>query len=214
MELNKIYNVDCYEFMKTVPDKFFDLIVTDPPYGLDIHKKNVSRGKLAKARDYGVCDWDKSIPDKKYFDEMFRISKNQIIFGGNYFIEFLKNSSCWIVWDKDNGETDFADCELAWTSFNSAVRKFKFKWQGMLQENMSWKETRYHPTQKPVPLGRWILDKYATNEFKIFDPYAGSGTFLIAAKNKGLSFVGCEISKEYCEIANKRLSQENLKSWF
>jgi len=218
-ELNQIYNVDCLEMMKQLPDNSVDLIVTDPPYGINIAKDGLIVGKqtkscLAKRKDYGIQDWDKEIPQKDIFKEMFRISKNQIIFGGNYMTDFLKPSRCWVVWDKKNDESPFADCELAWTSFDSSVRIFRHRWNGMLQEHMNWKEKRYHPTQKPVKLGHWILDKFAKEGDIIFDPFSGSGSFLIACKNKGFDFIGCELDKGYCEIANKRLQQENLKSWF
>ena len=213
LELNKVYNEDCLIFMKRLPDDRFDLIITDPPYGINIASNgHVGGEKLGPVKDYCVCDWDKEIPSKEVFDEMLRVSKNQIIFGGNYFIEYLHNSSCWIVWDKNN-TGNFADCELAWTSFNTAVRKFKHTWNGMLQERMNWKEKREHPTQKPVPLGRWILEKYANEGDKIFDPFAGSGSFLVACKNKGFDFVGCEINKEYVSICNNRLNQKGLSDF-
>ena len=207
---NKIYNEDCLQFMKQLPDNYFDLIITDPPYGLDIHSKNASRGKLCKAKDYGKCEWDKEIPSNECFKEMLRVSKNQIIFGGNYMTQYLNPSSCWIVWDKDNQDSFFADCELAWTSFDKAVRKFKYRWWGMLQENMNWKEKREHPTQKPVPLGRWILEKFAKEGDLIFDPFAGSGSFLVACKQLGFKFVGCEINKDYVEITKRRLAQGSV----
>jgi len=223
---NQVYNIDCLEFMKNIPDNYFDLIITDPPYGIGESMNNhKSRGKnavgfnkskrnsLAVSKDYGYSEWDSKIPSKEIFKEMLRVSKNQIIFGGNYFIEYLNNSPCWIVWDKDNGTNDFADCELAYTSFNTAVRKIKYRWHGMLQERMNWKEKREHPTQKPVPLGHWLLDNYAKDGDKIFDPFSGSGSFLVASKNKGFSFVGCEISTEYCKIIKKRLNQSNLNSF-
>lgn len=205
--------MDCLEFMKGIPDNYFDLIITDPPYGINICSNgNVGGGCLAKVKDYGIQEWDKTIPSKEIFQEMFRVSKNQIIFGGNYMTEHLRPSSCWIVWDKDNSG-NFADCELAWTSFNTAVRKFKHRWNGMLQEKMNWKETRVHPTQKPVPLGRWLLEKYAKEGDIIFDPFAGSGSFLLACKHKGFSFVGCELDEKYVSIANERLEQGNLNKW-
>ena len=145
------------------------------------------------------------------FDEIRRVSRNQIIFGGNYFIEHLTNSSCWIVWDKDNGESFFADCELAWTSFDTAVRKFKWKWNGMLQEEMGAnKEFRHHPTQKPIELFKWILENYSEEGQTILDPFLGSGTTLIAAKQLNRNAIGIEISPEYCEIAKQRLSQSIL----
>lgn len=211
MELNKIYCGDCLEIMKTFPDKSIDLVLTDPPYGIGAYKTgSMGGGVLAKQSKFSPTDWDNDIPKKEYFDEMFRISKNQIIFGGNYFVEYLKNSPCWIVWDKDNGDNNFADCELAWTSFNTAVRKFKFRWQGMLQENMKEKEIKYHPTQKPVALIRWILQNYSKDTDIILDAYAGSGSTLVAAQNLHRNFIGIEISPEYCKIAEERLKQQTL----
>src|SRR3990167_4707343 len=151
MELNKVILGDCLEVMKGMPDKCVDLVLTDPPYGIGItknswqnykdpeeYKRRIKEGKkvrgqgLAIPKEYIGEDWDSAIPSKEYFCEIFRVSKNQVIFGGNYFVEYLKNSPCWIVWDKNNGGNNFADCELAWTSFKSAVRKFKYTWNGML----------------------------------------------------------------------------------
>lgn len=166
--ISKVYNIDCLKIMPLIEDSFFDLAIVDPPYGIgEDGRKNASRGLLAKTKDYSNNSrYDDEIPPKEYFDELFRISKNQIIFGGNYFIEYLNNTQCFIVWDKDNGNTDFADCELAWTSFKSSVRKFKYRWNGMLQENMNNKEIRIHPNQKPKDLYIWILNKYAKKEIK------------------------------------------------
>ena len=128
-------------------------------------------------------------------------------FGANHFISKIPfDSSCWIVWDKDNGGTDFADCELAWTSFNTAVRKVKHKWAGMLQENMKIKEKRIHPTQKPVTLYRWILDNYAKESDKILDTHVGSGSSRIACYMAGLEFVGFELDKDYYDAQEKRFT--------
>jgi site-specific DNA-methyltransferase (adenine-specific) len=210
IEINKAYEMDCVEFLRKLPDESVDLVVTDPPYGIDIASNGkVGGDNLGKAKDYGICEWDKSIPSKECFDEMKRVSKHQIIFGGNYMTEHLKPSSCWIVWDKDN-TGNFADCELAWASFPKAVRKFKFRWNGMLQERMNFKEKRFHPTQKPVALGRWILDNFATKGDLIFDPFAGSGSFLLASKQKGFDFVGCEINKDYVAVCKNRLAQQSV----
>ena len=209
LPINKILNRDCLEYMRELPNNYFDLIITDPPYGIKRNKMTMGCG-VAGYIDYGDYDWDDDIPSQEIFQEMLRVSKNQIIFGGNYMTEYLPPSSCWIVWDKDNVGNDFADCELAWTSFNKAVRKFKWKWNGMLQERMEWKEKRKHPTQKPVPLGRWILDKFAQDGDLIFDPFAGSGSFLVACQEKGFDYIGCEINKKYCDIINERLKQKQL----
>lgn len=171
--------------------------------------KSGNKGYVAP-KSYRGFD-DTQIPSKEVFEEMRRISKNQIIFGGNYFTEHLAPSSCWLVWDKDNAESFFADCELAWTSFPLAVRKFKWRWFGMLQEQMGAnKEERHHPTQKPIELFKWILSNYAKEGQKILDPFLGSGTTLIAAKQLNLTATGIEISPEYCEIARKRIEQQTL----
>ena len=136
--INKILNRDCLEYMRELPNNYFDLIITDPPYGIKRNKMTMGCG-VARYIDYGDYDWDDDIPSQEIFQEMLRVSKNQIIFGGNYMTEYLPSSSCWIVWDKDNVGNDFADCELAWTSFNKAVRKFKWKWNGMLQREWNGK---------------------------------------------------------------------------
>ena len=211
LPINQIICGDCLEVMKTFPDKSIDLVLTDPPYGIgENNEKNASRGKLAKTTDFGHYEWDKEKISKEYLEEIFRISKNQIIFGGNYYGSILGDTSCYIVWDKDNGENDFADCELAWTSFKSAVRKFKWRWNGMLQEDMKHKEPRYHPTQKPVELMKWILGKYSEPTDLILDPFLGSGTTIIAAKQLHRRYIGIEISQKYCDIAKQRLGQEVL----
>lgn len=202
--------MDCLELMKQLDNNSIDLIITDPPYGINIASKGgIGRDNLGKVKDYGLCEWDKSIPSKEIFDEMFRVSKNQIIFGGNYMTEYLKPSSCWVVWDKDN-TGNFADCELAWTSFDKAVRLFKFRWNGMLQGNMKMKEKRFHPTQKPIPLGRWLINKFAKEGDIIFDPFAGSGSFLVAAKQSRFNYIGCELNEEYVKISKQRLAQQVL----
>lgn len=206
---NKIICADCMDILKQLPDKCVDLVLTDPPYGIgEANGKNASRGNLAIAKDYGKKDWDNKIPAKEIFDEIFRVSKNQIIFGGNYFIEYLHNSNCWLVWDKLNGKNDFADCELAWTSFNSAVRKYEFLWNGMLQQNMKNKEQRIHPTQKPVDLFGQILRDYSNENDLILDCFSGSGTTAIACHRLNRRFICIEKDKEYWEASCKRLEDE------
>ena len=196
---------DCLEGMKKIPDKSVDLILTDPPYGIgETNEKNQSREKLAKCTDFGHYDWDKTRISGEVFKEMFRISKNQIIFGGNYYTDYLPPSSFWIVWDKDNGENDFADCELAWGSERRAVRRFKYRWAGMLQENMRKKEDRVHPTQKPIALFEWILERFSTTDAIILDPFLGSGTTLIAGRKTNRMVLGFEINPNYEAIIRKR----------
>ena len=182
----ELLNIDCMEYMKTLPDKAFDLACVDPPYGIgECGDRNASRGKLAVAKDYKqFAGGDVAAPDSAYFDELRRVSKNQIIWGANHFIDNLPfncSSPCWVVWDKENGASDFADCELAWTSFKTAVRRFKFQWAGMLQGDMKNKEHRIHPTQKPVKLYEWLLHNYAKQGDRILDTHLGSGSSAIAA---------------------------------
>lgn len=210
-ELTKAYNIDCMEYMATLPDKAFGLAIIDPPYGIGENgSKNHTRGKLARAKDYKpFYGNDKEPPKKEYFKELCRVSKNQIIWGANHFISNIPiNSSCWIVWNKDNGTNDFADCELAWTSFKTAVRMFTWRWSGMLQQNMKNKEIRIHPTQKPVALYEWLLMNYAKEGDKILDTHLGSGSSRIAAHKLGFEFVGCELDKEYFEAQEKRFKLE------
>lgn len=192
--------------MPSYPDKYFDLAIVDPPYGIgEDGLKNHSRGKLAKPTLYQPKNWDRTVPDEKYFSELFRVSKEQIIWGANHFL--AKTSPCWIVWDKRNGDNDFADCELAWTSFKSAVRKFEFRWAGMLQENMKNKEERIHPTQKPIALYKWLLTKYAKPNDKILDTHVGSASSLIACEDLGFDYVGYELDADYYKSACKRIEQ-------
>ncbi len=202
-----LYNEDCMAALERMKDNEFDLAIVDPPYGIgEDGKKNHSRGQLAKAKKYTPKSWDKSIPPQKYFDELQRISANQIIWGANHFISRIpKDSSCWIVWNKENGNNHFADCELAYTSFNSAVRMCTYNWNGFRQGDMKNKEHRIHPTQKPVALYTWLLDKYAKKDWKILDTHLGSGSSAIAAHNMGYEFHGYELDSEYYEAAKKRI---------
>lgn len=205
--INKLLLCDCMDYMKTCEDKKFDLAIVDPPYGIGFGRaKNKSNKDIAKQKNYHK--YDDKIMNKEYFDELFRISKNQIVWGANHFISKIPfDSSCWIVWDKKNGLSDFADCELAWTNFNTAVRKFSFRWQGMLQENMKNKEYRIHPNQKPVALYKWCLKNYASPGRKLFDSHSGSGSFRIAAYDLGFDLISCEKDKIYFESNNKRFKE-------
>lgn len=226
----RLLNMDNMEYMASVPDKYFDLAIVDPPYGIDESgKSNESRGSARGAEKFkgsknttgaGIPstkfvhkEWDKEPPSKEYFIELCRISKNQIIWGANHFADrFLANSSCWIVWDKVNGATDFADCELAYTSFKTAVRKFEFTWNGMLQGDMKNKEVRIHPTQKPRKLYEWLLTNYAKLDHKIFDSHLGSGSSAIAAHYFGCAeFVGCELDPDYFAASVERFKIETAQ---
>ncbi len=202
---SEVHLIDCMEFMRSCKDKQFDLAVVDPPYGIGASKGIWGSSNKGKITDYGKKQWDKTPPNYAYFEQLIRVSKNQIIFGANHFIENIPdaNSSCWIIWDKEN-TGDFADCELAWTSFYTAVRKFKFRWNGMLQGDMKNKENRIHPTQKPVALYRWLLRNYAKPNDTIFDSHMGSQSSRIACHMEGFDFTGCELDPEYFEQGNQR----------
>ena len=205
--MNEVYCMDCMDYMRTLPDKAFDLAIVDPPYGINCAGGKIGNSCLAETKEYKkFFGDDKDAPDKSFFDELFRVSKNQIIWGANHFISrFAKDASCWVVWDKENGDTDFADCELAWTSFKCAVRKYTFRWAGMLQGNMKDKEERIHPTQKPVALYKWLLAKFGGGGgYKVLDTHVGSGSIRIACDEMGYDFVGCEIDKYYWEAQEKR----------
>lgn len=212
----KITNEDNMIMMARYPDNYFDLAIVDPPYGIGENgSTNKSRGKLAKAKDYhSFAGGDKKPAGLLYFKELHRVSKNQITWGANHFIENIPaaNSSSWIVWDKDNGDNDFADCELAQTSFKSAVRKFKFTWNGMIQGDMKNKEIRIHPTQKPVQLYKWILDNYAKEGDKILDTHLGSGSIAIACHNRKFDLTACELDKDYFDSAMKRIKLETSQT--
>lgn len=211
-----ITNENNMTLMNRYPDNYFDLAVVDPPYGIKESSKNhesrnvLFKGKKLKGKNYTPKNWDNKIPSKKYFLELKRVSKNQIIFGANHFIENIPqaNSSCWLVWDKDNGNNDFADCELAYCSFKTAVRKIKFRWHGMLQGDMKNKEVRIHPTQKPAALYRWILQKYAKQNHKILDTHLGSGSIALSCHQLGFELTACELDPEYYNDALNRFKKE------
>lgn len=204
----KLHNSDCMEVMKTFKDKQFSLAIIDPPYGIgEDGLKNHTRSKIATSKNYKPYSGnDKEPPSKEFFNEIIWVSKNQIIWGANHFISRIPfDSSCWIVWDKDNGESDFADCELAWTSFDTAVRKFKWKWQGMLQENMKNKQVRIHPNEKPIQLYKWLLQNYAKEGDTILDTHFGSLSIGIACHDMKFDLTAIELDKDYYEQAKQRL---------
>ena len=193
---SETYNMDCMEYMRTLPDKAFDLAIVDPPYGININH-NMGRRHGDKKSNYAPVVWDSSIPDERYFDELFRVSKNQIIWGGNYFP--LDPTPCWILWDKGfSPDVTFAQFEMAWTSFDSSCKKF--------DQSSADPKNRIHPTQKPVALYKWLLSRYAKHGDKILDTHLGSGSSRIACHDMGFDFVGIEIDKDYFEAEEKRYS--------
>ena len=167
----------------------------------------VGGGFFSTPKTYKAFD-DSHIPDASYFAEVKRVSKNQIMWGGNYFLDNLGATPCLIVWDKRRRGLNFADCEIAWTSFKSPSRIFEFKWNGMLQEDMKEKEKRIHPTQKPVALYEWLLKNYAKEGDKILDTHVGSGSSRIACEKLGFDFVGYEIDEYYWQEQEKRFQTE------
>jgi site-specific DNA-methyltransferase (adenine-specific) len=213
----KLLNIDCMEYMKTCKDKEFDLAIVDPPYGIGENGDKAKGRNRFISTDYRpFAGGDKDAPDFEYFSELKRVSKNQIIWGANHFIERMPaaSSPSWVVWDKQTGNSDFADCELAYTSFQTAVRKFTFQWAGMLQGDMKNKEHRIHPTQKPIKLYQWLLDKYAKKGQRILDTHLGSGSSAIAAHYFGVDFVGCELDKDYFEAAQNRFNEATKQTGF
>ena len=209
--ISEIKMMDCIEGMKQYPDKFFDLAIVDPPYGIGEYGDRSNRNhktekwKTQKPKVYDYKNWDNQPPNIEYFTELFRVSKNQIIWGANHFISLMPyNSSCWIVWDKKNGDNAFADCELAWASFPKAVRKFEWLWNGFQKKKP---ETRFHPTQKPIALYEWLLKNYAKQGNKILDTHLGSGSSRIAAYKLGFDFWGFEIDEDYYKAQEKRFKE-------
>lgn len=206
---NIVHMIDCMDFMRDKPDKAYDLAIVDPPYGIGAgdYKRAGTQHGHSKAICKKYHNYNDKCPDKIYFDTILKISNKQIIWGANHFINKIPYaSSCWIVWDKDNGQgSGYADCELAWTSFNTAVRRIRYRWSGMLQEKMGLnKEYRLHPNQKPVALYKWLLTNYAKPGQTIFDSHVGSGSIRIACHDLGFDFEGCEKDKDYWEAQEKR----------
>jgi site-specific DNA-methyltransferase (adenine-specific) len=196
--ISSVWNEDNMIGMARYPDKFFDLAIVDPPYGIGMGK-GIEVGKL-KRNIHTSKDWDKCTPNKDYWVELFRVSKNQIIWGGNYFIEHLKNTRCIIFWDKKNGGNFMSDGEIAWTSFSSSIRRFGYNHI----EEYNIGIDRIHPTQKPIKLYRWLLKNYAKPGDKILDTHMGSQSSRIAAWDMGFNYWGWELDKEYFDAGCKR----------
>jgi DNA modification methylase len=178
----------------------FDLCLTDPPYGIgESNEKNLSRGTLASPKDYGHFDWDQSPASADQVSMLLNCSSSQIIFGGNYFD--LPPTSCWLIWDKQNGDNDFADCEMAWTNMRKAVRRLYWRWNGMIRKGS---DVREHPTQKPVGVMEWCLS-HVPGAKTVVDPFMGSGTTGVACAKRGLTFTGIERHEPYFDIACERI---------
>jgi site-specific DNA-methyltransferase (adenine-specific) len=214
-----ITNEDNMQLMARYPDNYFELAIVDPPYAIGMDggkigfngkmKRNKTTSLSLKGNVFTKKQWDNEIPTDEYFDELFRISKNQIIWGNNYF--GFKGGA--IFWDKDNGNSNFSDGEIAFQSFTKSVRKYKFRWHGFFQENMSpkYREKKIHPTQKPVALYKWILDKYAKQGDKILDTHLGSGSIAIACHDYGFELTACELDAEYYDKAIERIKNHTAQ---
>jgi len=196
--LSTVYLMDCIEGMKQFPDKIFDLAVVDPPYGIDWMQQIQNPNTKANWKQYENREWDKQTPTAEYWGQLFRVSKNQIVWGGNYMTENLKPSPCWLIWDKMQ-EFSGAVFEMAWTSFTSPAKAFR-----MSRVEAYANKGKIHPTQKPVALYEWILRNYASEGDLILDTHLGSQSSRIAANKAGLDFVGFEIDREYFDNGNKR----------
>lgn len=197
----ELLNCDNMAFMATVPDKHFDLAIVDPPYGLGIdgQKKSINKNPKHNRKEHARKEWDSGIPTAEYFNELFRVSKNQIIWGGNYFTEFLPPVKGWIFWFKGQNDLTMSDGELAWTSLNIVTRQFEINRAQLIAQNT------FHPTEKPIKLYRRLLKTYAKEGDKILDTHLGSGSIAIACHDYKFELTGCEIDKDYYDAAVKRL---------
>ena len=225
LDMNSFVCGDCMDYLPIFPDNYFDLAVTDPPYGIGEHG-GMKRSKYVAQKNgskifvpdgqYEKRDWDNKPPDSRYFDELKRVSKHQIIWGVNYFDYYFGSGR--IIWDKCNGDSSFSDCEIAYCSMHDSVRLFRYMWNGMMQGksieeghvqqgNKKLNEKRIHPTQKPVNLYRWIVQKYIKRGWKILDTHVGSASSLIAYEEYGIDYVGFEKDSYYYGLAGKRLQE-------
>ena len=197
--ISEVKNMDCIEYMSQFPDNYFELAIVDPPYGIGV---NVSMGRRKgdkKSNYHKFFGNDNCIPKKEYFQQLFRISQNQIIWGGNYMTEYLYPSPCWLLWDKKFSEDiTFAQFEMAWTSFKTSAKKY---------DKSPNQLNRFHPTQKPIALYRWLLKNYAKPNDKILDTHLGSGSSRIAADMEGFDFYACELDKDYFDASCKRFEE-------
>ena len=205
-----ITNEDNMELMARYPDNYFDLAIVDPPYGLGIdgQKKSINKNPKHNRKEHAHKNWDNAIPNKEYFNELFRVSKNQIIWGGNYFTEYLKPTKGWVFWYKGQNDLTMSDGEMAWTSFQSVTRQVEINRAQLISQNT------FHPTEKPYKLYKWILDKYAKQGDKILDTHLGSGSIAIACHDYGFELTACELDAEYYDKAIERIknhvSQQKL----
>lgn len=211
-----IYHRDCMEAMREFPDNFFELAIVDPPYGIGAgkrkgrHSKAQSKEKF-KTDKYKISDWDNEAPSIEYFNELFRVSANQVIWGGNYFANLLPISRGWVFWDKVPIIPNYSDGELAWTSFDKVLKRVTINWNGKIRTGIEKGYKAIHPTQKPIKLYSFILNNYTNEGDKILDTHLGSGSSAISAHKLGFEFWGYEIDVDYFEAAKKRIALEKTK---
>ena len=218
VEVNRLYLADCMDIMKDLPDKSIDLAIVDPPYGGVTKGGYMANGfgtggnGKADHPEYNLALWDQPAPGPEYFKELERVSVNRIVWGGNYFTDSLPPSQCWVVWDKQKPDgVSYAECELAYTSFNRAAKMFRFTWNGMIQGDMANREKKIHPTQKPVRLYTWLLANFGEPGQLVLDTHVGSASSLIACESMGFRYIGCEIDPGYYSGAMERLEEYNAQ---
>ena len=201
-----LYNMDCMELLKNTEDNYYDVAIVDPPYGIGANKEKEHNGW----KSYGVKSWDNEIPKKEYFTELQRVSKNQIVWGGNYMTNFLKPKMCWLVWDKGQRDFSLADGELAWTSFDKAMRIFSMS-RGAALSDANKNGGKIHATQKPVKLYEWLLQNYAKEGDKILDTHLGSGSIAIACNRLKYELTATELDTDYFKASVKRYKEQTAQ---
>jgi site-specific DNA-methyltransferase (adenine-specific) len=204
----QITNEDNMALMARYPDNYFDLAIVDPPYGIGIdgQKKSINKNPKHNRKEHTQKNWDNAIPTKEYFNELKRVSKNQIIWGANYFTEYLKPTKAWIFWYKGQRDLTMSDGEMAWTSFDTVTRQFELNRASLIAQNT------FHPTEKPYKLYKWLLDKYAKPNDKILDTHLGSGSIAIACHDYGFELTACELDREYYDKAIQRIKKHTAQT--
>ena len=210
--MSEFLNIDCMEGMKTFPDKHFDLAICDPPYGLNMEVNAYNNGINCKANGFKAHlkkEWDNAIPKEDYFNELFRVSKNQIITGANYFTKYLPPTMAWIFWYKMQDNFSFSDGEFIFTSFQTKAKIFQYARgnESGFSPKSPFNSANIHPTQKPIALYKWLLKNYAKEGDLILDTHVGSASSLIACEDMGFEYVGYELDKDYYDAAQKRLKE-------
>ncbi len=216
--MNELHNIDCMDYMAGCKDKQFDLAIVDPPYGIGAGKgtsivfKNSTWKHAKEIHKYTSKEWDSARPEKGYFDALRRVAQEVIIWGGNYFTEYLEHSNGWIVWDKKTTNKIFSPFEMAWTSYKKP-KIFRYLMEGYKKgKQEDYRTGRIHPTQKPITMYKWLLQNYAKPGDKLLDTHSGSGSFRIAAHDMGFNLVSCELDADYCKANNERFQRHTQQT--